>query len=102
MQPAYNMHKGLLVCCIGKDPLYATSQQLYTEHADIAQQVERILGKDEVPGSNPGISSRSLAETQDFFVVLGYNMQDFARSPSFSKTSLLFLPDLSQSVSQIR
>ena len=43
---------------LGKDPLYATSQQLYTEHADIAQQVERILGKDEVPGSNPGISSR--------------------------------------------
>ena len=28
------------------------------EYADIAQQVERILGKDEVPGSNPGISSR--------------------------------------------
>ena len=26
--------------------------------AVIAQQVERILGKDEVPGSNPGISSR--------------------------------------------
>ena len=25
--------------------------------AVIAQQVERILGKDEVPGSNPGISS---------------------------------------------
>ena len=42
---------------LGKDPLYATSQQLYTEHADIAQQVERILGKDEVPGSNPGNSS---------------------------------------------
>ena len=31
--------------------------------ADIAQQVERILGKDEVPGSNPGISSR---KTPDF------------------------------------
>ena len=28
--------------------------------ADIAQQVERILGKDEVPSSNLGISSRSL------------------------------------------
>ena len=26
-------------------------------HADIAQQVERILGKDEVAGSNPAISS---------------------------------------------
>ena len=53
------MHCCSLHQCIGKDPLYATSQQLYTEHADIAQQVERILGKDEVPGSNPGISSRS-------------------------------------------
>ena len=40
------------------------------QRADIAQQVERILGKDEVPGSNPGISSRSLAEMQDFFVVI--------------------------------
>ncbi len=29
--------------------------------ADIAQQVERILGKDEVPGSNPGISSKEAA-----------------------------------------
>ena len=28
------------------------------QRADIAQQVERILGKDEVPGSNPGISSK--------------------------------------------
>ena len=26
--------------------------------ADVAQQVERILGKDEVTGSNPVISSR--------------------------------------------
>ena len=70
------------------------------QHADIAQQVERILGKDEVPGSNPGISSRSLAEMQDFFVVSGQNVQDSARSPSFSETSLLFSPDLSQIVSQ--
>ena len=28
--------------------------------AVIAQQVERILGKDEVPGSNPGNSSREM------------------------------------------
>ena len=27
------------------------------KHADIAQSVERILGKDEVTGSNPVISS---------------------------------------------
>ena len=31
-------------------------------HADIAQQVERILGKDEVPGPNPGISSRKTSQ----------------------------------------
>ncbi len=41
------------------------------QHADIAQQVERILGKDEVPGSNPGISSYSLAEMQGFLLALG-------------------------------
>ena len=29
-------------------------------NAAIAQPVERILGKDEVPGSNPGISSKTL------------------------------------------
>ena len=29
------------------------------QHADVAQSVERILGKDEVTGSNPVISSRS-------------------------------------------
>ena len=28
------------------------------QHADVAQSVERILGKDEVTGSNPVISSR--------------------------------------------
>ena len=41
-------------------------------NADIAQSVERILGKDEVPGSNPGISSKALIflEEQGFFLVL--------------------------------
>ena len=58
------------------------------------------VGKDEVAGSNPGISSRSLAEMQDFFVVLGWFVQELARSPSFCETSLLFAPDLSQIVSQ--
>ena len=48
------------------------------------------LGKDEVPGSNPGISSTRLAEMQVFFVVSGWFLQEFARSPSFSETSLLF------------
>ena len=30
---------------------------LFVADADVAQQVERILGKDEVTGSNPVISS---------------------------------------------
>ena len=30
----------------------------FVADADIAQSVERILGKDEVPGPNPGSSSR--------------------------------------------
>ena len=61
------------------------------QRADIAQQVERILGKDEVPGSNPGISSRSLAEMQDFFVVSGWFVQDFARCPSFFGDLVFFV-----------
>ena len=38
--------------------------------ADMAQQVEHILGKDEVTGSNPVISSRKnpgLSTSRDFF-----------------------------------
>jgi len=41
-----------------------------------------------------------LAEMQVFFVVLGRFVQDLVSSPSFSETSLLFSPDLSQIVSQ--
>ena len=33
--------------------------------AAIAQSVERILGKDEVPGSNPGSSSKTLDSPED-------------------------------------
>ena len=32
------------------------------KHADVAQSVERILGKDEVTGSNPVISSIETCE----------------------------------------
>ena len=39
----------------------------YIPVADVAQSVERILGKDEVGGSNPPISSRGLPETEGFF-----------------------------------
>ncbi len=35
----------------------------------MAQSVERVLGKDEVPGSNPGISSKKrLPKGQPFFL----------------------------------
>ena len=67
-----------------------TSQSMKHGAAAIAQKVERILGKDEVPGSNPGISSIRLAEMQVFFVVSGCFLKDLARCPSFSETSLLF------------
>ena len=42
------------------------------KHADVAQSVERILGKDEVTGSNPVISSRNQSEMAGFFVVWGW------------------------------
>ena len=48
------------------------------KHADVAQSVERILGKDEVTGSNPVISSRNPSEMKDFFLVLGRVLQVFA------------------------
>ena len=38
-------------------------------HADVAQSVERILGKDEVTGSNPVISSIGLAGMQVLFFI---------------------------------
>ena len=37
-------------------------------YAAVAQSVERILGKDEVPGSNPGSSSRITPEILGFWV----------------------------------
>ena len=47
--------------------MYNTSRA--AKHADVAQSVERILGKDEVTGSNPVISSRNQSEMAGFFVV---------------------------------
>ncbi len=63
--------------------IYALPEN-WVAHADIAQQVERILGKDEVTSSNLVISSISLAEMQGFFFVFGQKMQDFQPVPSFS------------------
>ena len=54
----------------GKDfPVAQTGKKCYSiarrqkAVADIAQSVERILGKDEVPSSNLGISSRKSHES---------------------------------------
>ena len=52
--------------------MYNTTVAQLTAHADVAQQVERILGKDEVTGSNPVISSsKHLRDhlTKVFFLV---------------------------------
>ena len=39
-----------------------------SKRADVAQSVERILGKDEVTGSNPVISSTDQSEMTDLFL----------------------------------
>ncbi len=50
------------------------------KHADIAQAVECILGKDEVTGSNPVISSRkkSCSFEQEFFQLYSPMASDIA------------------------
>ena len=70
------------------------------KHADVAQSVERILGKDEVTGSNPVISSRNQSEMAGFFVVLGWISQEWALHPAFLLTSILQGRFLSQILSQ--
>ena len=45
--------------------------------ADIAQQVERNLGKDEVPGSNPGISSRKTSQKRLAFCYINTCLRRF-------------------------
>ena len=46
--------------------------------ADIAQPVERILGKDEVPSSNLGISSRKTCRKRQVFCVVFNRFQPLA------------------------
>ena len=48
-----------------------------------------MVGKDEVTGSNPVISSRNQSEMAGFFVVLGRISQEWARHPAFLLTSIL-------------
>ena len=57
--------------------------------ADVAQSVERILGKDEVTGSNPVISSRNPSEMKDFFLVLGRILHESQHKIAFLLTSIL-------------
>ncbi len=59
-----------------------------------------VLGKDEVTGSNPVISSRNQSEMAGFFVVLGRISQEWARHPAFLLTSILPGRGLSQILSQ--
>ena len=52
----YPLDKSRRLCYNTKRPLDKLKS---TPDANMAQLVEHILGKDEVPGSNPGISLRS-------------------------------------------
>ena len=56
---------------------YAIMPLLPEKPADVAQSVERILGKDEVTSSNLVISSTNPAGMQGFLWVLGVKLQDF-------------------------
>ena len=73
---AYLRRRGALFRKNRKFPLAKPGEVVYniivarSGHADIAQQVERILGKDEVASSNLAISSTALAEMQVLFLVL--------------------------------
>ena len=40
----------------------------------MAQEVEHVLGKDEVAGSNPAISSKKTTRFGGFFFILSLNM----------------------------
>ena len=53
----------------------------------MAQLVEHILGKDEVPGSNPGSSSKkSIAIAMDFFICAArHNIICVAHATSFER-----------------
>ena len=52
------------------------STHLETKFADIAQSVERIHGKDEVPGSIPGVGSKQICHL-DTSVFLSIYMSAF-------------------------
>ena len=53
------------------------------QHADVAQSVERILGKDEVTSSNLVISSSKACRNAGFFVYFGLILQVLLVNYSF-------------------
>ena len=55
----------------------------------MAQLVERVLGKDEVPGSNPGSSSKSRVTLDTAFCFLPKNIK--VRKSTFTFSALYFL-----------
>ena len=59
-------------------------------HADIAQQVERILGKDEVASSNLAISSRKSFIFEGFFFIYARFLQVLPFHPAKRRPHLLF------------
>ena len=52
----------------------------------MAQLVERVLGKDEVPGSNPGSSSKKKSRASGFFFLyfslFSFHSSLFSKSPT--------------------
>ncbi len=64
--------------------------------ADVAQQVERILGKDEVPGSNPAISSIKPVRNGWFSYVFSHFSASFGLSTCKTMTSSVFPSEIRQ------
>ncbi len=48
--------------------------------ADVAQEVEHFLGKEEVPGSSPGISSTEKVPNRGFFYIIHIDKYNFQAS----------------------
>ena len=61
----------------------------FVADADIAQSVERILGKDEVASSNLAISSARPSEMTVFLLYYEVNLHRLSARHAFSMNSLL-------------
>ena len=71
----------------------------FVADADIAQSVERILGKDEVASSNLAISSARPSEMTVFLLCYEANLHRFSVCHVFSMNSLLKNVVLSKNLS---